>query len=263
MIKQEIPSEQHEWRTSLDQKDSELPHIKEEQEELWSSQEGGQHQCPEEDDFTKVPFTTVPMKSEDDEDAAQSSQVHQRRNEEIKEAAPPASSSAMGPNSSDSETDNSDDEWRETREHQPGSAFVKHKEVHVIVEKCNCGVGKKIYKCSECGRKFSLKGSLQRHIRCHTGEKPFGCSVCGKNFRRKQHLQEHVIIHTGEQPHVCSVCGKRFRYKAGMRRHMRTHTESNHTSPICETMFNQTKALPSRMTLQRDDHTASCSVCEK
>lgn len=231
MIKQEVPSEEHELSTGTSQvqTDSGPPHIKVEQEEPWSCLEGEQHQGLEEDSFTQLPFTTVPVKIEDD--AVLLSQLHQRQNEEIREAAPPASGSTpqMAPVPSDSETDNSDDEWRETREHQCNSTFEKHEEVHVIVEKCNCSVGKKIYKCSECGRKFSLKGSLQRHIQCHTGERPFGCTVCGKKFRRKQHMQEHMILHTGEQPHSCSVCGKRFRYKAGMRRHMRAHTESDHT----------------------------------
>ncbi|XP_023253061.1 zinc finger protein 835-like [Seriola lalandi dorsalis] len=260
-IKQEVPSEQQDWRTSLDQEDPEPPHIKEEQGEVWSSQEGEQFQGLEEDDITK--FTSVPVKSEDDEET-RSSQLHQRQTEENRETEPPASSLAqqMEADSSDSETEYSNDEWKETRELQPGSTFVKHNEVHIIVEKCHCSIGKKTYKCSECGKKFSLKGSLQRHIRGHTGEKPFSCSVCGKKFGRKQHLQEHVIIHTGEQPFSCSVCGKKFRYKAGMRKHMRAHTESDHTSPLCEKMFNQRETLPSHMTVHRDDQAVSWSICE-
>ncbi|XP_071345154.1 zinc finger protein 586-like isoform X2 [Trachinotus anak] len=265
VIKQEVPSEQQDWRTCQDQEEPELPHIKEEQVELWSSQEGEHLQGLEQGDISKFPFSSVPVKSEDDEDTAQSSQLQQRQTEESREAAPPASSSVeqMDPDSSDSETEYSNDEWKETRERQPGSTFVKHNEVHIIVEKCHCSIGKKTYKCSECGKKFSLKGSLQRHIRGHTGEKPFSCSVCGKKFGRKQHLQEHVIIHTGEQPFSCSVCGKKFRYKAGMRKHMRVHTESDHTSPLCEKMFNQSETLPSHMTVHRDEQAVSCSVCEK
>ncbi len=56
-----------EWNQSLDQEDSERPHIKEEEEELWSSQEEEQVQELEEADITKFTFTAVPVKSENDE----------------------------------------------------------------------------------------------------------------------------------------------------------------------------------------------------
>ncbi|XP_078101612.1 uncharacterized protein LOC144514324, partial [Sander vitreus] len=61
--------DQQECSFSVDQPDPEPPqHIKEEQEELWSSQEGEQLQGLEEADITKFPFTLVPVKSEDDEE---------------------------------------------------------------------------------------------------------------------------------------------------------------------------------------------------
>uniref|UniRef100_A0A4W6DXE0 C2H2-type domain-containing protein n=1 Tax=Lates calcarifer TaxID=8187 RepID=A0A4W6DXE0_LATCA len=193
---------------------------------------------------------------EDDEEKVQTSLLHQTQTVENKESEPPASSSAqqMETDSSDSETEYSNDEQKETKEPQPVSTFVKHNEVHVIVEKCHCSIGKKTFKCSECGKKFSLKGSLQRHIRVHTGEKPFSCSVCGKKFGRKQHLQEHVIIHTGEQPFSCTVCGKKFRYKAGMRKHMRAHTECE-----CGKMLNQSEMSPTHMTGHGYEKALNCS----
>eukprot|EP00064_Thunnus_orientalis_P021315 superscaffoldBa00006386_g21475 len=85
--KEEVPPEQQEWSSSLDQEDPELPHIKEEQEELWTSQEGEQLQGLEEADITKFTFTPVPVKSEDDEEKPQSSQLHQRQAEEMKTEA--------------------------------------------------------------------------------------------------------------------------------------------------------------------------------
>ncbi|AWP07988.1 putative zinc finger protein 32-like [Scophthalmus maximus] len=206
-VKQEAPSEQ--------QGAAEPLYIKEEEEEFWRSQEGPQRQGPEEDDMAMVPLVAVSAKMEGGEEKAQ----------ENREAEPAASSSEqqMEADSSESETECSDDDAKATSEPQRGATFVKQNEVHIIVEKCLCNIGRKMYRCSECNKRFSLKGSLQRHIRVHTGEKPFPCTVCGKKFGRKQHLQEHLIIHTGERPFSCSVCGKKFRYKAGMRKHMRTH----------------------------------------
>ncbi|XP_078124375.1 uncharacterized protein LOC144529245 [Sander vitreus] len=85
VVKEEVPPEQQECRSSVDQQEPEpLPHIKE---ELCISQEGEQLQGLEEADITKFPFTPVPVKSEDDEEKAQSSQLHQRQTQHMETKA--------------------------------------------------------------------------------------------------------------------------------------------------------------------------------
>ncbi len=82
--KEEVPPEQQEWSPCLDQEHpSEPPDSKEEEEELWSSQEGEQLQELEDADITKFPFTAFTVKSEDDEEKPQSSQLHQRQTEHM------------------------------------------------------------------------------------------------------------------------------------------------------------------------------------
>ncbi|XP_056157445.1 uncharacterized protein LOC130131688 isoform X2 [Lampris incognitus] len=72
VFEEKVPSEQQEWSPSLDQERPAPPHIKEEEEELWSSQEGEQFQgLNEEADVTKLPFTPVPVKIENDEEKGQ------------------------------------------------------------------------------------------------------------------------------------------------------------------------------------------------
>ena len=58
--KSDVPPQQQECNSSPDREEPEPPHIKEEQEELWTNQE--------EDDVTRFTFTPVPVKSEDDEE---------------------------------------------------------------------------------------------------------------------------------------------------------------------------------------------------
>ncbi|KAK2884429.1 hypothetical protein Q8A73_020903 [Channa argus] len=75
-----------------DQDPEPLP-IKEEQEELWTSQEGEQVDGLEEPDISSLPFTIV-VKSEDDEEEPQSLQLHRGQKEDNREAEPSTSSSA-------------------------------------------------------------------------------------------------------------------------------------------------------------------------
>ena len=95
VIKEEVPPERC---CSQDQEDIEPLHIKEEQEELWTSQEGEMLNGTEEADTTRFTFTAVTVKSEDNEEKLQNSQNHQSRTEDNREAEPPASRSATHKN---------------------------------------------------------------------------------------------------------------------------------------------------------------------
>ncbi|XP_042291766.1 zinc finger protein 2 homolog isoform X2 [Thunnus maccoyii] len=224
--KEEAPPEQQEWSSSLDQEDPEPPHIKEEQEELWTNQEGEQLQGLQEADITKFTFTPVPVTSEDVEEKPQSSQLQQRQTEENKDSVGGEEVRNLEPDrllqadTDDRTSDCSevrDDGWTETSEPQPDLNSVNN--YKVLVSDMRCNTVKKQYNCSECGKIFQYKKCLNRHMRIHTGEKSFKCLFCGKAFVRKEGLTQHVRLHTGEKPFSCRVCHKRFTWQAQVKQH--------------------------------------------
>ncbi|CAH0381257.1 unnamed protein product [Bemisia tabaci] len=46
-----------------------------------------------------------------------------------------------------------------------------------------------------CGRSYSHKSNLQRHLREECGRLPqFACPVCSRRFKRKDALKQHTIL---------------------------------------------------------------------
>ncbi|XP_049424593.1 zinc finger protein 501-like isoform X16 [Epinephelus fuscoguttatus] len=270
VVKEEVPPEQQEWSSSVDQEDPEPPLIKEDQEDPEPPH------IKEEQEFTSTP---VPVKSEDDEEKPQSSQLHQRHTEQMETESEgehcggpePARNSDLDTHlqlesddktgeSSEPETDDSDD-WTETREPQSGLNSLKTDKVPV--SDLNGGK-KKPYSCSECGKRFPQRGNLKLHIRTHTGEKPFSCSECGKGFSQIGHLKRHMSTHTGEKPYSCSECGKRFGRTGHLKKHMSTHTgEKPYSCSECGKRFGQSGSLKVHMQTHTGKRCFSCSVCQK
>ncbi|KAI3358990.1 hypothetical protein L3Q82_015372, partial [Scortum barcoo] len=93
-----------------DQEDPEPPHIKEEQEEVWSSQEGEQLQGLEEADISKWKQELMERTVEDQNQPGTQIQINIYNQMLMRSLS----------DSSDPETEDSDENWKETREAQSG-----------------------------------------------------------------------------------------------------------------------------------------------
>ncbi|XP_070707307.1 zinc finger protein OZF-like isoform X2 [Pempheris klunzingeri] len=296
VIKEEDPPQ---WSPNLEQKHPEPLHIKEEQDEVWTSQEGEQLNRLEEPDITRFPSTAVPVKSEDEE-KPQSSQLHQSQTEDNREAEPPVSSSATqiktesggkdcggseparnqdpdghsqlstDEKASEIEVKNEDrqeslaDSGPESEVSDSGwkEARESESDVNTLEGSQTVHTEEKQFGCDVCGKIFKYKQNLKAHMGLHTGGKQVGCDVCGQQFRRNETLRKHMRIHTGEKPFTCGVCGKRFTQEENLRGHMMNHTgEKQFSCAICGKRFTCKRYLMNHMRVHTEEKPFGCDVC--
>ncbi|XP_041867927.1 zinc finger protein 271-like [Melanotaenia boesemani] len=198
VIKEGIPSEQHNSSPSLDQEDPQHLQIKEE---------------PEEAIITKL-FSLVPVKSEDEEEKSLSLEFHRSQTEK--------NSVSVGDPETDPEYPRR--HMKSHTEGKPDSCSVCSKSLRwktCLEEHTRTHMEQRPFSCSVCDLSFSQGACLRRHMKIHMGEKPFRCSFCEVTCTTKYSLLEHMKIHTGEKPFSCDGCSKKFAWLSGAKAHQK------------------------------------------
>lgn len=86
--------------------------------------------------------------------------------------------------------------------------FATSKLLKAHIRKVHCA-DKQRYICEQCGRGFSARYLLQRHLVVHSGVLR-ECSVCGVKLRGRTGLTNHLRSHLNIRVHECEVCKKKF-----------------------------------------------------
>ncbi|EDW62270.2 uncharacterized protein Dvir_GJ16705 [Drosophila virilis] len=123
-------------------------------------------------------------------------------------------------------------------------------------------LGQRTHACSDCPKKFFNSTALQVHRRSHTKELPYVCEHCARGFVNASKLNQHVKRHTEKRDHPCSRCDKAF-YTAHERdRHMRAHLNiRDKVCPYCARAFVVGSAYYAHLNLHRGEKRYSCSGC--
>ncbi|KAK3522609.1 hypothetical protein QTP86_027162 [Hemibagrus guttatus] len=133
------------------------------------------------------------------------------------------------------------------------SSDTSHKEIH-----------KEVHHCSDCGKRFTHLGNLQRHQNIHKGVKPHHCTQCGKSFIRKDHLQQHQRIHAGEKLHRCLQCGRTFNHQSHLQQHQRIHTgEKPYPCSQCGKSFADQSSVQRHQRIHTGEKPYQCTQCGK
>ncbi|XP_030606919.1 zinc finger and SCAN domain-containing protein 2-like [Archocentrus centrarchus] len=256
---EDVLTEQQLWNqersSSHDPEEPEPPQIKEDQEELSSSQQGEQLVLKEETDTFMV--TAVYEESDHSEAEPDREQLFPHSTAVAESQDQEGSYNVVLGSTRNAESD-------PNKHHRNQSHSNNLEDSSMSESQHNTDAGKNSVKCDICGKLFKKKSIMKEHHRIHTGEKPYTCETCGKSFGKNSNLLTHMKTHTGEKPYSCKTCGKCFTVRSNLLAHIRVHTgEKPFLCKTCGKRFSDSSALKRHKVVHTGEKPYSCQTCGK
>ncbi|KAL7302014.1 hypothetical protein TKK_0005251 [Trichogramma kaykai] len=76
------------------------------------------------------------------------------------------------------------------------------------------------HNCVACGKKYSNRGNLHRHMKSMLNDITHACDACGKSFSRKAYLKRTTDSVPNGIRHACDICKMKFTQKGDLKIHI-------------------------------------------
>ncbi|CAK1582978.1 unnamed protein product [Parnassius mnemosyne] len=141
-------------------------------------------------------------------------------------------------------------------------SLISHRRKH---RNCNLkNDGNPRFECDYCGKDFSMKPLLKRHLKLHSIDRPYICSKCPKRYTRQDQLLEHMKRHNKVKTHICTYCNKGFFQLCSLKDHLRVHTkEAPYLCSECGKSFSSNSNLRQHMNRHTGIKPFACTFCPK